>query len=67
MGGAILMNDWKLYEGYGTIPDALFNLKKDPMERKNVLSGNPEIAEHLRKKLHKWLASVDAKMPPPVR
>ncbi len=67
MGSAVLMKDWKLYEGYGTIPDALFNLKNDPMERHNVLSANPEIAENLRKHLHQWRKQVEAKMPPPVK
>lgn len=67
MGSAILAGDWKLYDGLGTIPDALFNLKDDPMEKHNLLSGNPELAERLRVKLRKWMAQVDAKMPPPLQ
>jgi len=64
MGSSVLMGDWKLYQGYGTIKDALFNIKEDPMEKKNQLSSNPELAERLRKKLNVYLHSVDAKMPP---
>ncbi|WP_162025304.1 MULTISPECIES: sulfatase [unclassified Lentimonas] len=67
MGSTILMGDWKLYQGYSTIPDALFNLKDDPMEKNNVLSSNPELAERLRAKLNAYLVSIDAKMPPPVK
>lgn len=68
MGSAILQGgEWELYDGLGTIPDALFNIKEDPMEQNNLLSQNPELAERLRGKLHKWLAQVDAKMPPSVR
>jgi arylsulfatase A-like enzyme len=67
MGSSILQGDWKLYEGHGTIPDALFNLKDDPMETKNLLKQNPELADRLRGKLHTWLTSVNAKMPPRVK
>lgn len=67
MGSAILEDgEWKLYEGLGTIPDALFNIKEDPMEKHNVLAENPELADGLRKKLHQWRSEVHAKMPPPV-
>ncbi|BDS05904.1 N-acetylgalactosamine-6-sulfatase [Oceaniferula spumae] len=63
MGSSILMGDWKLYQGLGVKPDALFNLKKDPMETKNVLMANPEQAERMRGKLKGWLSKVNAKMP----
>ena len=67
MGSAILFDgEWKLYEGHSVIPDALFNIKEDPMERENVLLGNPELAQQLRKRLHRWMAQVHAKMPPPL-
>ncbi|MGJ8640949.1 MAG: sulfatase [Opitutaceae bacterium] len=66
MGSVILENDWKLYDGYSVMPDALFNLKEDPMEKNNLLSSHPELADRLRKKLHLWLDDVDAKMPPSV-
>ncbi|MDF7825980.1 sulfatase [Pontiellaceae bacterium B12227] len=64
MGSSILMGDWKLYEGHGTIPDALFNLKDDPMETTNLVKQNPELVDRLRDKLTQYLKSVDAKMPP---
>jgi arylsulfatase A-like enzyme len=63
MGSTILEGDWKLYEGHGLIMDALFNHEDDPMETTNVLKQNPELAERLRGKLHKWLTAVHAKMP----
>ena len=67
MGSSILKDDWKLYVGHGTIKDALFNLKNDPMETSNVLSGNKELAGELRSKLDQWMKKVDAKMPPPLK
>ncbi|MGJ8632518.1 MAG: sulfatase [Luteolibacter sp.] len=63
MGSEIMMADWKFYRGYGQTKDALFNLKKDPMEKKNLISSNPEIAGNMRTKLEKWLESVNGKMP----
>lgn len=66
MGSSVLMGDWKLYDGLGTIPDALFNLKDDPMETTNLLQQNPELAERMRARLTQWRKTVDAKMPPPV-
>lgn len=63
MGGTILEGDWKFYKGYGVIKDALFNLKKDPMEKKNVLSDNPQLGNRLQQKLNTWLEKVSAKMP----
>lgn len=63
MGSEILAGDWKFYLGYGETKDALFNLKKDPMEKQDVLAGNPELAERLRGQLERWLKRVDAEMP----
>lgn len=63
MGSAILEGDWKLYRGYGKTKDALFNLKKDPGESRNLLSEHPEKAERLAKKLTRWLHESGAKMP----
>ena len=67
MGGTVLQDDWKFYAGYGVIEDALFNLKDDPMERRNVLSSNPQRVAELRAKLGQWLNDVEAKMPSPVK
>lgn len=63
MGGTILKGDWKFYQGYGLIEDKLFNLNDDPMEKTNVLTNHPELAERLRGKLNQWLNDVSAKMP----
>ena len=63
MGSTVLEGDWKFYQGYGTIEDALFNLADDPMEKSNVLSSHLELADRLRRKLNDWLKEVSAKMP----
>ncbi|MDA8876307.1 sulfatase [Akkermansiaceae bacterium] len=63
MGGTILQGDWKFYKGYGLIEDKLFNLKDDPMEKKNVLKSNPDLAKSMEEKLNQWLKKVSAKMP----
>lgn len=65
MGSTILQGDWKYYKGHGLIPDALFNLKDDPMEENNVLTANPAVADRLREKLGNRLEAVGAKMPTP--
>ena len=63
MGGTILQGDWKFYKGYGLIEDKLFNLKDDPMEKKNVFKSNPDLAKSMEEKLNQWLKKVSAKMP----
>jgi hypothetical protein len=65
MGSTVLEGDWKLYQGYSAMPDALFNLKDDPMEKNNVLKNHPELAERLRGQLNRWLRKVSAKLPKP--
>jgi len=63
MGSAILSGDWKYYQGYGLIKDALYNVKDDPMEKSNVINANQELVEKLSEKLNDWLTRVSAKMP----
>ena len=58
-----IRDSWKFYQGYGLIDDALYNLKDDPMETSNVLTGHPERVENLQRKLNQWLTKVAAKMP----
>ena len=67
MGSVVLSRDWKLYQGLGVVPDALFNLENDSMEQDNVLSKNSEVAKRLRGQLNQWLTKVNAKIvePPP--
>ncbi len=63
MGSVIIEGEWKLYKGYGETKTALFNLKKDPQEKSNIIEENKSIADRLDKKLNAWLTKVDAKMP----
>ena len=63
MGGTILEGDWKFYEGYGLIEDRLYDLKEDPMEKKNLIEKDSKRAQRMRDKLDTWLKSVAAKMP----
>ncbi|MDP0492413.1 MAG: sulfatase [Verrucomicrobiota bacterium JB023] len=67
MGSTILEGDWKYFKGYGTKPDALFNLQADPMEKTNVLGEHPELGKRLRQKLEAWLEETSAKMPRPLK
>jgi len=60
MGSTILDGDWKYYQGYGLVEDALYNLKDDPLEKSNVIDTNPELASKLRTKLNAWLTRVSA-------
>ena len=64
MGSTVLSGDWKFYQGYSVLEDALYNLKDDPMEKKNVIKQNPNVEKDLRKKLTDWLSSVNANYPP---
>jgi len=60
--------DWKLLhyyagkngEGAGS---ELYNLAKDPGERKNVIDANPKLAERLKRSLMTELNSMNAKLP----
>ena len=63
MGGTILDGDWKYYQGYGLIENALYNLKDDPMEKSNVIDANQVLAKKLSEKLNDWLTRVSATMP----
>ena len=63
MGGTILEGDWKFYEGYGLIEDRLYDLKEDPMEKKNLIEKDSKRAQRMRDKFDTWLKSVAAKMP----
>jgi len=63
MGGVILDRDWKLYNGYGVKPDALFNLKNDSMEKENLIQSHPQIAARMLKEHESWLERVNATKP----
>ena len=63
---AIREGDYKLIEWYEqTLYDEdgqinLFNVREDVGETKDLATQMPELAEHLRKKLHVWRKEVGA-------
>ncbi len=60
-GRVVRRGVWKLVENSGARGERLlFNLKEDPAEGKNVISGNPELAKQLRVELDQWEADVDS-------
>ena len=48
---ALRSGDWKLVMGSGKRPPALYNLKNDISEKKNIAKANPEVVERLKKEL----------------
>ena len=62
----IRMGDYKYIEHFekGSIAE-LYNLKDDLGERNNLAKKMPGKTKELKSMLHKWLKSVDAKMPKP--
>lgn len=60
-GGAVRMGDWKFIERLEDGQAHLFNLKDDLGERHDLAKEHPERVEAMRKKLHAWYKSVDAK------
>ncbi len=60
-GGAVRMGDWKFIERLEDGRVHLFNLKEDLGERQDVAEKHPERVETMRKKLHAWYKTVDAK------
>jgi arylsulfatase A-like enzyme len=54
-GWAIRRGDWKLVKnGWGQKPVALYNLKSDPREKKNLIKSQPERATELMKEWNEW-------------
>ena len=60
--GAIRDGDWKLIEFFEEGNLELFDLGKDPFEKKNLAEEMPEKAEEMLKELKKWRKSVGAQM-----
>ncbi len=54
---AVRSGDWKLVLDRRPM---LFNLRKDPGERTNLVGWHPEIAKRLRNALARWVDDVDA-------
>jgi arylsulfatase A-like enzyme len=64
-GGAVRSGDFKLIEYFENGTVQLFNLRDDPGEQDDLSQEQPETAERLKSKLHRWRASVAAEMPAP--
>ncbi len=62
-GGAVRDGDWKLIERYEDGALELYNLTRDPSERRNLAAKNPAKAEELRATLSAWRQEVQANMP----
>lgn len=60
---AIRMGDWKLIENFETGGLALYNLKDDISESKNLAESQPKKVEELHKALVKWRKKVKAPVP----
>jgi len=63
--GAIRDGDWKLIEFFEEGNLELFDLKKDPLEKKNLSEEMPEKAEEMLKELERWRKLVGAQMMTP--
>jgi arylsulfatase A-like enzyme len=64
-GGAIRDGDWKLIEFYEDNRLELYNLARDPGEKKNLLNQHGDVADKLKQALSKWRKAVKATMPKP--
>ncbi len=64
-GGAIRQGDMKLIERYEDGTLELYDLRQDIGETDNLVLTMPEKARELQRRLHAWLRSVNATMPPP--
>ncbi len=62
---AVRARDWRLVQFYEDGSEALYNLKEDLGETKNVAEQNPAIAAKLRNQLDNWRIAVGAQMPEP--
>ena len=65
LGSAIRMGDYKLIKFFDDDSVELYNLKKDISETKDLAREMPERASRMRKRLEKWLADSDARLPRP--
>ena len=62
---AILLGDFKLIRIYETSALRLFNMAKDPGERRDLAQEMPEKAKTLDQRLGDYLAAVNAQLPVP--
>jgi len=64
-GGAVRLGSYKLIEWFEDDRIELYNLSADSGETRDLAATLPNKAEELRKRLHAWRKSVEAKMPRP--
>ncbi len=64
-GGAVRLGRWKLIERYEEMDVTLFNIVADPGEHNDLAKAHPKITARMRRLLHDWRKTVDARMPTP--
>ena len=62
---AIRDGDWKLIEFYEDNRLELYNVARDPGEKKNLFNQHGDVADKLKQALSKWRKAVKAAMPKP--
>jgi arylsulfatase A-like enzyme len=60
-GGAVRMGDWKLIENYEDGSVALYNLRDDLGEQRDLATQQAERVKAMRARLHAWYREVGAK------
>ena len=64
-GASIREGDWKLIKFYDQEKVELYNLKKDPSEKKDLAKKNSAKSKELENKLLAWQKQMNAKLPKP--
>lgn len=64
-GVAIRQGDYKLIEFYENGHAELYNLAEDIDEQNDLREKEPERTEQMRRRLHQWMESVEARPPSP--
>jgi len=64
-GASIRDGDWKMIKFYDQEKVELYNLKKDPSEKKDLAKKNSAKAKELESKLIAWQKQMNAKLPKP--
>ena len=62
-GGAIRAGDYKLIEFYETGRLELYDIARDPSEKRNLAASHAEIARDLQRRLAQWRARNKVRMP----
>lgn len=65
-GGVIIDGDWKLIRDYESRHVALYNLRDDLGEQKDLAAEDPRRTAELDARLSAWLAEMDARFPTPL-